>query len=245
VGAEFNLFIQFLALTTLVSCMLWLVYVAVEPSVRRRWPGIIISWNRLLAGDYRDPLVGRDILVGALFGFVTEMVGFLQVLAPRWLGMPASAPAVSALTGLEGTQHVIALFAQQVVNALLFPAGLLLLLLIFSIIFRRWWAAVGAAFLLISILGTLTAENPSVDWPFGMLSAALILVVLLRFGLLACVFAEFFALALFLFPTTTDFSAWYAGSTAFGLAAVLALALYGFRTSLAGQRLFSGSLVQD
>jgi hypothetical protein len=245
VGAEFELFIEFLAFTVFLSSMLWLVYIAVEPSVRRRWPGIIIAWNRLLAGDYRDPLVGRDILIGALFGFVIEIVGLLQILTPQWLSMPANAPGAASPSGLAGTQYVIALFVGQAVNALIFPSGLLLLLLIFSIIFRRWWAAVGAAFLLITVFGTLAGENPSIDWVFGALSAGLILFVLLRFGLLACVLMQFFSLVFYLFPMTTDFSVWYAGSTAFGLVAVLALTLYGFRASLAGQRLFTGSLVQD
>src|ERR671933_984104 len=99
--------------------------------------------------------------------------------------MSARAPAVSLLTGLEGTQYVIALLSKQVVNALLFPAALLLLLLIFSIILRRWWAAVGACLLLMTVLGSVTGEHPSVDWVFGMLRAALTLFVLLRCGLLA------------------------------------------------------------
>jgi Protein kinase domain len=243
--SEFGLFIQYLAYTVLLSGMLWLVYIAVEPSVRRRWPAIIISWNRLLAGGYGDPLVGRDILVGALFGFLAEIVGFLQVLTPQGLGMPASAPAVSSLTGLEGTQYVISVFSLQVVNALVAPAGLLLLLLIFSIILRRWWAAVGAVFILITLIGVLASEHPALDWTFAAVNAALVLLVLLRFGLLACVFMQFFALVFYFFPMTTDFNAWYAGSAIFALAVALALTLYGFRTALAGQRLFSGSLVQD
>ena len=245
VAGEFALFIECLAYTLLISCMLWLVYIAVEPSVRRRWPGIIISWNRLLAGDYCDPLVGRDLLLGALFGFSSVLLAYLQVLVPQGFGMPATTPAAPALIAFGGAQYVIALFIGQVINALISPAALLLLLLLFSIIFRRWWAAVGALFLLITLLGSVMGEHPSIDWLFGMSSAALILVVLLRFGLLAAVFMQFFALAFFLFPMTTDFSAWYAGSTAFALAVALALTLYGFRTSLAGQRLFSGSLVED
>jgi serine/threonine-protein kinase len=242
---EFSLFIEVLAIALLISSMLWLVYIAVEPSVRRRWPGIIISWNRLLAGDYRDPLVGRDLLLGALCGSAYVLLSYLQVLAPQWVGMPATTPLTPSLAGLEGTQYVIPLFISQVVNALVFPAALLLLLLIFSIIFRRWWAAVGALFLLLTVLGSVAGEHPSFDWLGEMLRSALILVVLLRFGLLAAVFAQFFALAFFFFPMTTDFSAWYAGSTAFALAVLVVFTLYGFRTSLAGQRLFSGSLVED
>jgi serine/threonine protein kinase len=44
----------------------WVVYMAFEPFVRRRWPHRIISWSRVLAGGFRDPLVGRDILIGAV-----------------------------------------------------------------------------------------------------------------------------------------------------------------------------------
>ena len=244
-NGEFALFIECLAWTLMLSCLLWLIYIAVEPSVRRRWPVIIISWNRLLAGDLRDPLVGRDILIGAVFGFTAETLSYLQVLAPQGFGMAASTPMSASLMGLSGAQYAPAILVAQAVTALIVPAGLLMLLLIFSIIFRRWWAAVGAVFLLMTVIGVLTGEHPSVDWVFAAAGAALILFVLLRFGLLACVFTQFFAVAFDLFPVTTDFTVWYAGSSAFGLAAALALALYGFRTSLAGQRLFSGSLVQD
>jgi serine/threonine-protein kinase len=38
----------------------WLLYLAIEPYARRYWPHAIISWTRLLAGRFRDPLVGRD-----------------------------------------------------------------------------------------------------------------------------------------------------------------------------------------
>ena len=46
----------------------------------------IISWNRLLAGDWRDPLVGRDILLGAVFGFGLSLVGYLVEYVPHLLG---------------------------------------------------------------------------------------------------------------------------------------------------------------
>ena len=35
------------------------------------------------------------------------------------------------------------------------------------------------------------------------------------------------------FPATTDFSTWYAGSTIFAFAVVLALAAFAFRTAVA------------
>ena len=39
----------------------WVIYLAVEPVVRRRWPDTLASWTRLLRGRALDPLVGRDV----------------------------------------------------------------------------------------------------------------------------------------------------------------------------------------
>src|SRR2546423_1370550 len=105
VGGEFTLFIESLAWTLMLACLLWLVYVALEPFVRRRWPGRIISWNRLLAGGFGDPLVGRDVLLGALFGFCAVALDYLQTLAPQWLGMPATTPQAAHPHAFAGAQY--------------------------------------------------------------------------------------------------------------------------------------------
>ena len=55
------------------------MYVALEPFVRRRWPVILVGWSRLLAGNYQDPLVGRDFLIGCVFGVLTALLHYLQV----------------------------------------------------------------------------------------------------------------------------------------------------------------------
>ncbi len=46
--------------------------ISLEPLLRRVWPRTLISWTRLLSGYVRDPLVGRDVLIGMLAG-VTVM----------------------------------------------------------------------------------------------------------------------------------------------------------------------------
>src|SRR5271165_6714709 len=65
---EIALFIEFLVWGLGWSCFIWVLYIALEPYVRRRWPATLVSWSRLLAGGFRDPLVGRDVLVGCLSG---------------------------------------------------------------------------------------------------------------------------------------------------------------------------------
>jgi len=62
----------------------WLFYLALEPIVRRNLPELIVSWNRLLAGDWRDPLVGRDVLLGALCAVAQITLMYLGRLAERF-----------------------------------------------------------------------------------------------------------------------------------------------------------------
>ena len=69
---ELALFIEFLVWGLVWSCFIWVLYIALEPYVRRRWPATLVSWSRLLAGDFRDPLVGRDVLAGCLLGAVFD-----------------------------------------------------------------------------------------------------------------------------------------------------------------------------
>jgi hypothetical protein len=79
---------------------------------------------------------------------------------------------------------------------------------------------------------------------FGLVLAAAEIFVFLRFGLLALVFANYFGHSL-QFPLTTDFSAWYAGTSLFVLLCLAALAMYGFRIALAGRPAFSGTGLDD
>ena len=52
----------------LLAAVLWLVYLALEPAVRARWPHSIMTWNRVLAGRWLDAQVGSHILIGAAAG---------------------------------------------------------------------------------------------------------------------------------------------------------------------------------
>ena len=98
----FLLFIPAVMFALFVSTLLWLYYMALEPYVRRWWPHRIVSWSRLLAGDFRDPLVGRDILIGSVFGVAIAVVSYLDVLAPGGPGIgPTSPPTLQTLLGLR------------------------------------------------------------------------------------------------------------------------------------------------
>ena len=77
----------------------WTLYLAVEPWVRRHWPRTIISWSRLLSGQGRDPLVGRDILFGVALGVVWILIFQLRYIPMMRMG---AAPALFSTDALIG-----------------------------------------------------------------------------------------------------------------------------------------------
>ena len=73
-----------------VPALVWLLYIALEPHLRRVWPETMIGWSRLLAGSVRDPLVGRDVLVGVLIAIGDGLILALHTHAAALVG-PAAA----------------------------------------------------------------------------------------------------------------------------------------------------------
>ncbi|HZE19092.1 MAG TPA: serine/threonine-protein kinase, partial [Candidatus Angelobacter sp.] len=64
--------------------VIWVVYLGVEPFLRRRWPHRLIAWTRLLEGKWMDPLVGRETLVGLLAGAAGSLLsGWLPAIVER------------------------------------------------------------------------------------------------------------------------------------------------------------------
>jgi len=70
----------------------WISYVAIEPSVRRRWPRVLTSWMRLLDGRIDDARVGRELLIGCLVGTAISLAVAGHQAAPAWLGAPPGRP---------------------------------------------------------------------------------------------------------------------------------------------------------
>jgi hypothetical protein len=225
----------------------WLLYMAIEPHVRRLYPGGLISWNRLLAGRVRDPRIGRDLLVGALFGVGVPLLLLLRDRLAAGLGLP---PELVDLGGvhqmtLAGWRTVAADFLSGAVLALQFTMLFLIFLVLLRAVLRKGWLA-GAAFVVVmAAIGGLAGPNPLLDSLSMGLRYAIPVVVLLRFGLLAAIASTFVEGLLTHYPITTDLSAWYAGGGLFGMLAVLALAAYGFHTSLAGQPLVADKLLEE
>jgi hypothetical protein len=108
---------------------------------------------------------------------------------------------------------------------------------------KEWLAAIAVAILFSA--PTLGDEYPIVAFFLSAVIWISILLVLKRFGLLVLVTGLVAQNVLILFPVTTHLSRWYAGSALTGLAVIAALAFYGFHTARAGQRIFSGTVLEN
>ena len=197
---------------------MWLLYIALEPYARRRWPHALISWKRLLGGDLRDPLVGRDVLVGGVAGVALVLISLLGILAPVRLGLPPLTPPNfldgSTLTSLR--QVGFRLFVNQF-SAVLFALVFLFMLVLLRVVLRNQWLAMGLWCVLVG--GPLAGES----WFSSLGRGVILLLLLTRLGLLPL------AIALLL-PAVLVF---------------VGLSLYGFLTSLGGKPLFGRSLLED
>ena len=241
---EFDLFLRSLATALFTSGFLGTLYLALEPFVRRRWPRLIISWSRLLTGAYRDPLIGRDILIGAVFGVGLILAASLSKVGPRWIGRPPEL-VLSPGALFFGAHLFINKFAAQFMASLFIAFITLFLLLLFVFVLRRERLALVAVWLLITVLNTLLVQVSPVMIVFPALFASLLVLVLYRYGLLAAISALFVTHLWVFYPITTELTAWYAMDFTIALVICVALAIYGFYISLAGQPLFGGRLLED
>ncbi len=247
--SEYPLFIQGLGSSLFFAGLSWLIYIAMEPLIRRRWPDSLITWTRLLSGRFTDPLVGRALLAGALLGVFEGVWSEVGQLTLRAFQAAPPIPPFSWDDTLLGPRFVAGHLVEGSAVSMLLALAFALLFFLLRAVLRKEWLAVGAFALIMAVpLSGVARENlgqgGSIATAFGLVLAAAMILVFLRFGLLALVFGLYFGHFLE-FPLTTDSSAWYAGTSLFLLIVLAALAAYGFRIATAGRPLFSGARLDD
>ena len=235
-GDEQRLLSDGLSWALLLSVSVWVLYLALEPYVRRRWPTSLITWSRVLAGKFTDPLVGRDLLVGIV-------VGLCFTLLVRLPSLIASEPANISLQVLLGLRYVVGDFLHSMGGAIIEPLALVFLLTMLRALLRRDWLAGSIPVLFVGILAFLVGSTSGAV--VSLVIVSLLVLAFIRFGLLAMAASILIFFWLNDLPFTTNFSAWYAGISLFEMFMVTALAVYAFYTSLGGQKVFKGNLLED
>jgi serine/threonine protein kinase len=235
-GDEMPLLGQLLGEALLSGAIVAVMYLAIEPYFRRRWPRLLIGWTRLLAGGFRDPMVGRDVLIGAFAGSACAIASKIAYLV-----LPPFRTSFTALTDLRHLAFLLAESLQMAIAVSLLGAFLFLVL---RIVCR---SSIAATILLIPALTVLMTANGDapIEIACDVVVAAIIVLVFRRYGLLAIaallLFVNFETLA----PMTLDNSVWYFGRSLFVIVLAFAIAGYAFWTSLAAQPLFGVALLEE
>ena len=225
----------------LVAASVWVLYMSLEPFLRRRWPQSLISWTRLLAGDARDPLVAGHILVGTALG-----VGFTLILGLRslidWQRSGVMTMSTYTIYTLDAAGLVGWLLWNMIGPALLALIAFFLVFLL-RLVFRRTWVAAAVYVVLYAALSLAGADS----LPHIALGMALIVSgfwVGLRFGILPITLVLLLQLVGSQAPFTSDLSAWYASQGLIVVALILALAVWSFRNALGGRKVLQEDFLE-
>jgi serine/threonine-protein kinase len=218
-----------------------LLYLAAEPEARRYCPRLVISWSRLLAGRFRDPRVGSELLLGLALGGGSAALQLVLRTLPLGPLSPGRIPSATSLQPLLGATHYLAdllvVFTWSIIGTLV---GLASLSIVTAISRRRW---LGIALTAVAYLFALTVNASPWDPPFVRLATtsigvAFVLLALVRFGAIAAAGCIFAGTLLFRMPLVVDPPGFYRGFSILTLTLAVGIAAFAFATSVGGRPLF-------
>jgi len=254
-GLEQQRFFARAGLALFVGYAMYLLYLGLEPFVRRLWPSMLVTWTRVLGGRLRDPLIGRDALIGVAAGAATALIFLAPYLTTRLTGMPMPAPAQTDLAALMGLRGVAGALAQAINNGMQNTLINLFVYSTFRAIFEwitrtpigrnRWTIAgkirmsAGASdFVFVACMLVYTAltsfDNSASNLGRALNAgqavavALLALLVLLRLGIFAAAVMSTTAVLLQRIPMTFDSGSIYVAGSWIALLLILGTAVAGF-----------------
>jgi len=224
-----------------MAVMFWILYMAIEPYARRRWPQVLVSWTRLLSGEWRDPLVARDTLVGVAFGILMICVSVIgQRLLPSPLAVRDNGTLLVNLQSFLGARFVISDILTKLLAMILISMATLCLIVVLGVLLKSRKAAIAAFIILFTVfagsdLGYVTGLTFSVLW----------ILALMRFGFVAAILMMFINCVTHIYFTALPISAWYSPYCYLALAILAVIVLYAFPYSLGGRPLLASSRLDE
>ena len=206
----------------------WVVYLALEPFVRKHVPHLLVSWSRLLDGRWTDPIVGRDVLVAVIIAVWVEVL----------LGVVQSLPGANRLDiahmALAGWSGVI---GSAIGGAANFVTWMLIIFTTCTVIYRytgRGWLACTFIFLGIGLSAAARDGNLSLCYLYVAV-AVMPAIATVRYGLLFLVAFAIFDCWLQQ-PITTDVNAFHFPTSVFWIVVFVTLAFGAAAISLGERR---------
>jgi hypothetical protein len=238
-GAEVFVVIGALSWALFVAAFTWLSYVALEPYVRRHWPHALIGWTRLVAGRWRDRRVGRDLLIGALVGLAGVVIDRSAAALGGWRTGNSVIWRVD-LDTLSSGATLAASFLRALSLSTAWSIDLLFLLLVLRLVSPRPWLASMFAVAILVGLGFGSFVDPLVQLPLAIASAALPVLLLTRYGLLAGATSLLVDTMSAHVITSLDLSPFFGRTMVAGVLLLALPAVLGFYVSVAGRSLTGG-----
>jgi hypothetical protein len=232
----FGMLMIAIATSVFYAVLIWTIYLALEPFVRRRWPQTIVGWTSVLTGRVKDSIVGRDVLLGVALGMSWLLIDRILYL------FTDTSSKFGSLGGLMGIRSTLAQLMLGMPHAITQSLIFFFLLFLLRVLLRNPWLGAAACVLLFSLLNVLSDEKPLLAGTASFVLYGLGALVVLRFGILALGVGWFIDNFLPGAQVSVNPSAWYFGNTVFILAFVVALATWAFFTSIAGRRLWKPTL---
>jgi serine/threonine-protein kinase len=242
---ELLVFYKAISFALFIAVILWLLYIALEPYLRRHWPQLLILWSRLLSGEFRDPMVGRDVLAAGVLGLGHTLAIYGSVLTLQMFDVSEGPRVPTSTATLGGLGDVLEDFLSGIGLSICVGLATMCFLLLLYIFLRRRWAAAGVMWLIIATVEILFFASTWASAVFNMAIATLMVITVCRFGLLTAIVWQFVFYLSLSYPLTTDLSIWYANRSIFALSVLVALSSYGAYISLGGQRMFHNKLLED
>jgi serine/threonine-protein kinase len=219
------------------AMMSWTFYAALEPVARRHWPQMLISWTRLLDGRWRDPLVGRDILIGCVLGLALRHVDVIKAVALEWRGGLQGLPT-GYLTMWNGLRWTAADLIEGIPMGLWVGLGTLMLLVLLRMVLRGAVPAAIAAVVIMRLPAAISEPDPLVSVTFGLVTVGAWVFIATRFGLVM------FATLIFVSSggPASGFGGGFAapdfaqGTVLFKMAVYAAIGVFGFYTATRGRK---------
>lgn len=216
----------------------WLFYMAIEPFIRRQWPRVLIGWSRLMAGEWRDPQVGREVFLGAWWAIVAYLPTVAAVVLAVQAGDEPMLKEMFYFRGLGGISEMFGGLLKALPWSIFVGLMWVLLLLMSRRLLRSDVLAVGA----ISLV-TLTLA-PSTQWAMvvAMFIANLVgLVVAVRLGFLSLITLIFVGHIVESLPLSPGAPGIVGTLSWISLAAIVVPTFFGLYTALAGQSIFGAA----
>lgn len=230
-----------------LGAILYLIYLGLEPFVRRSSPMVLVGWSRALSGQWKDSLVGRDILFAVTLGAIASWFDLLPFVVGPLVGATELTPFLTAPGALEGVRPLLREGTQAMNNGLQSALITVFEWVTFRVIaewvwnrgVRRMWPALPSASerglltmaivtttLLAGLSGATTIDHALAAF-YQFASVSLLLLVILRIGLLGSVVALTIENMLSNAPLTADPTKLYAWASWTIVALTIGLALLG------------------